>query len=287
MQKALRLSVSVMAFLSLSAASLPAQFIDLGFNFGAAFYSGDLSPNSPLQRLQEMRPAAGIFCRLSTSNKWSSRFNLNFASIAGDDSRTHRVQRGLAFQTNFTEFSAIAEWHAIRIRHTEYSFTFPYVFGGIGLMHFNPRREVNGEWVELQPLGTEGQGLPGYDAPYRLTQPMLPFGAGIKFITRNFTFGLEFGARFMQTDYLDDVSDRLINHQDVFLGNGPLAASLSSPRLGGAEAVDTDYRRGGASRDWAYLMNLTVSYNFGRGIHKMLSDPVPCPSFKKPTGRSL
>jgi hypothetical protein len=278
---------SALLFCFLMHTTLSAQFVDIGFTFGSMFYSGDISPSDPRAMIQEMRPAGGIFCRLSSGNFFSTRFSLNFGSVQGDDARTYRAQRGLAFRTNITEFSAIGELHAWRIRHTEYSFTFPYLYGGVGLFHFNPRREVDGEWIALQPLGTEGQGIPGYAQRYNLTQFFAPLGAGIKFITRKFTFGFEFGPRFILTDYLDDVTGAEVNHRDVFINNGPLAAQLSWPALGGEEGVDQTYRRGVTSRDWYYMMNITVSYNFGAGLNKMLSDPVPCPKWYKPTNRRL
>ncbi|MCR9053038.1 MAG: DUF6089 family protein [Phaeodactylibacter xiamenensis] len=277
----------VLLFCFLVHTTLTSQFVDIGFTFGSMFYSGDISPSDPRAMIQEMRPAGGIFCRLSSSNIFSTRFSLNLGSVQGDDARTYRKQRDLAFRTNITEFSAIGELHAWRIRHTEYSFTFPYLYGGVGLFHFNPRREVDGEWIELQPLGTEGQGIPGYAQRYNLTQFFAPFGAGIKFITRKFTFGFEFGPRFLLTDYLDDVTGAEVNHRDIFINNGPLAAQLSRPALGGAEGVDQTYSRGVTSRDWYYMMNITVSYNFGAGLNKMLSDPVPCPKWSKRTSRRL
>lgn len=256
-----------------------AQVIDIGFNFGAAFYGGDLATNDLRQMIQENRPAAGLFCRLSNSRYFSTRFNFNYMSLQGADARTQNKGRGLSFQTQIWEFNVVGEWHSFRIRHTESSFTFPYLFGGAGFFHFNPKASVDGELVELQPLGTEGQGLPGYGSPYNRMQFNLPFGAGIKFINRKFTFGMEAGARYLFTDYLDDVSNTVVNHREVFEGNGPLAAQLSNPNLGGGEGVDQNYRRGGERKDWYYMMNITVSYNFGQAIQKMLRDPVPCPRF--------
>jgi len=259
-------------------AGLPAQaqVIDIGLNLGAAFYSGDLSPSDPREMIQTTKPAVGIFCRFGNSRKFSTRFNLNYTSVFGDDELRGLEERGLAFQTNIMEFNVVGEWHAIRIRHTEYSASFPYVFGGIGLFHFNPKREVDGELVALQPLGTEGQGLAGYPSRYNRTQFNIPLGMGMKFTVRNFTFGFEAGGRFLFTDYLDDVSGTEVNHREIFDGNGPLAAELSSPALGGDEGIDRDYRRGSELDDWYYMMNITLSYNFGKSIHRMLSDPVPC-----------
>ncbi len=259
---------------------LQSQVIDIGLNFGAMFYSGDVATSDVRQMIQETKPAIGLFCRLVNNRHFSTRFNLNYGGIQGDHARTRYPDRGLSFQSEIVEFNVIGEWHSIRLRHTEYSLTFPYLFGGIGLFHFNPKTEVNGEFVELQPLGTEGQGLPGYQEPYNRTQLNLPFGAGIKFINRKFTFGFELGARFLFTDHLDDVSGALVNHREIFQGNGPLAAQLSNPRLGGTEGIDRSYNRGSDRRDGYYMMNITISYNFGEAIHKMLTDPVPCPRFR-------
>ena len=139
---------------------------------------------------------------------------------------------------------------------------------------------MDGEWVELQPLGTEGQGLPSYPGPYNRMQFNIPFGAGIKVINRKVTVGFEAGARFLLTDYLDDVSSTVVNHREIFEGNSPLAARLSNPKLGGDEGIDLSYRRGSDRRDWYYMMNITLSYNFGEAIYKLMSDPVPCPRFR-------
>lgn len=256
--------------------SLPAQFLDIGFNFGATFYSGDISNGDIRQMIQEMRPAGGIMVRFSSTNRFSTRFNINYGSIQGDDQRSGRENRDLAFRTDILEANLIGEWHAIRIRHTQHNFTFPYVFGGVGIYRFNPKRQVDGRWVELQPLGTEGQGIRGYEDPYDLTQFQLPFGAGIKFVARNFTICIEAGGRYLFTDYLDDVSSNTVNHRDIYLNNGPLAAQLSNPSLGGEAGINKDYKRGGESQDWLYMMNISVSYNFGEGLHRMLTDPVPC-----------
>ena len=256
--------------------SLSAQFMDIGFNFGATFYSGDISSGDIRQMIQEMRPAGGLMVRFSSNNRFSTRFNINYGSVQGDDTRSGREKRNLAFQTDIIEANLIGEWHAIRIRHTQHSFTFPYVFGGVGIYRFNPKRQVDGRWVELQPLGTEGQGVRGYKDPYELTQFQLPFGAGIKFITRNFTFCIEAGGRYLFTDYLDDVCSATVNHRDIYLNNGPLAARLSNPSLGGEAGLNKEYRRGGESKDWLYMMNISVSSNFGEGLHRMLTDPVPC-----------
>lgn len=255
-----------------------AQPIDIGLSFGAFTYNGDLSPASPIDMIQQMRPSIGVFGRTSFSQKTSARLAINFGSVAADDSRGPYPERQLNFRTNITELTLTGEWHALRIRHTESSFTMPYLFAGIGVYNFNPKAELdNGDLVRLQPLGTEGQGLAGYDSKYSLIQLNIPVGAGIRFILSDrWTICLEVSGRVLQTDYLDDVSATRVNYQDVFEGNGPLAAQLSNPGLNSAEPISVEYRRGSPFKDWYYQGAMLISYNFGEAIRKAFRDPVPC-----------
>lgn len=256
---------------------LKAQPIDIGVSIGTMAYNGDLSPQSPVDMVQQIRPAFGIFGRTSFSNRLSAKVMINFGSVDGDDARGTYLDRGYQFQSQIIEANVTGAIHLIRIRHTESSFTFPYIFGGVGFFHFNPKRETaDGTLVELQPLGTEGQGLAGYEAPYSRTQINFPVGMGIRFVLNDrVSISLEASARILQTDYLDDVSSTFVNYRDVFEGNGLLAAQFSNPSLPD-EPIDQTYRRGGASRDWYYTGMFMISYNFGETIRKAFRDPVPC-----------
>ncbi|MEO8734182.1 MAG: hypothetical protein ABI373_07615, partial [Flavobacteriales bacterium] len=49
-----------------------------------------------------------------------------------------------------------------------------YLFAGVGAFHFNPQAQYKGNWVDLRPLGTEGQGLPGGPVEYSLTGVCIP-----------------------------------------------------------------------------------------------------------------
>ncbi len=254
-----------------------AQPIDIGVTVGAMAYNGDLSPASPVDMVQQIRPAFGVFTRTSFSNRFSAKFMINFGSVDGSDAFSPYPQRRLHFQSRITEVGLTGEWHLIRVRHTESSFTFPYFFGGVGAFHFNPKAKApDGSLVELQPLSTEGQGLPGYAAPYQRFQVNFPIGVGIRFVLSDrWSATLEMGGRFLLTDYLDDVGGAEVNYADVYNNRGPLAAYFSNPNLPN-EPVDTRYRRGVASRDWYYLGALMISYNFGDSIRKVFRDPVPC-----------
>jgi hypothetical protein len=84
--------------------------------------------------------------------------------------------------------------------------------------------------VYLQPLGTEGEGLPEYPdkQPYDLTQTNIVFGAGIKYrISEQWAAGIEFNTRYLFTDYLDDVSSLYPQEADLLNHGRSLAAELS------------------------------------------------------------
>jgi len=262
----------------LCALFLHAQPIDIGITIGATAYNGDLSPNSPFDLVQQIRPAFGIFGRTSFSQKFSTKLMLNFGKVDGTDARSPYPQRGLSFESKIVEANLTGELHLIRIRHTESSFTYPYLYGGVVMFHFNPKTKLeDGSLVALQPLGTEGQGLPGYESKYARTQFNVPFGMGIRFIfSDRFSVCLEAGARYLLTDYLDDVSATVVNHSELFNGNGALAARLSNPSLPADEPLDRTYQRGSPYKDWYYLTGILVSYNFGDALRKAFRDPVPC-----------
>jgi hypothetical protein len=93
--------------------------------------------------------------------------------------------------------------------------------------------ENAGEWVDLQPLGTEGQyaDLPDGAAnkgikPYKRIQLGIPFGIGARFrVNHVVDVSGEIGFRYTFTDYLDDVSQSYVD-LGVF-GDDVLAQSLS------------------------------------------------------------
>ena len=91
-----------------------------------------------------------------------------------------------------------------------------YLFGGIGLMYFNPKAEYQGEWIALQPLGTEGQGLPGQDDKYSRITFTIPYGIGIgKTIDRYWAINFELTMRQTFSDYIDDVSGEYYGREEL------------------------------------------------------------------------
>ena len=74
-----------------------------------------------------------------------------------------KVKRNLSFKSSIIEIGPIIEVNFFPYKlgqaDTELAkFGTPYFFAGITYMRMNPKAEYEGEWIELQPLGTEGQG---------------------------------------------------------------------------------------------------------------------------------
>lgn len=131
-----------------------------------------------------------------------------------------RYERNLSFRSKISEVSLVAEFHPFFAfgnymgRDVEPPYFSPYIVGGIGFFSFNPQTKYKGEYVDLQPLSTEGQGFAEYPdrKPYKLSQISFPIGIGVRYeLSKDFNLRAELLHRITTTDYLDDVSTRYIN----------------------------------------------------------------------------
>jgi hypothetical protein len=142
-----------------------------------------------------------------------------------------------------------------------------YVFAGIGVFHFNPKGELNKEWYELQPLGTEGQGISPARSKYKRTQLCIPIGFGGRyFFNRRWGMGFEFGIRKTFTDYIDDVSKTYYDNDAISQANGPIAAALADPSLVETPSTNVGSQRGDPSDKDAYMfMIFSIHYKLRTG----------------------
>jgi len=112
----------------------------------------------------------------------------------------------------------------------------------------NPQAEFNGQWYELQPLGTEGQGASGANtAEYNLNGLALQYGFGFKLnLTGRLACSASYGMRATATDYLDDVSTYYADPNLLLVERGSLSQQLadrSFEQIGVANR-NTDVERG-------------------------------------------
>ena len=209
------------------------QGIEFGLFLGASNYFGDLSNDGIV--LGETHPSGAIIGRYNLSEKWAVKGFIGYGQISGSDKNANtalKKSRNLSFYTDIIEVSAQLEYNLIRnsYRYTQTRKVIPYLFAGIGVFNFNPKTKLNGEIVELMPLGTEGQGTTTYNdrQKYALTQVCIPLGIGFKKrVGRRVSVGLEIGTRYTYTNYLDDIGGTYADPRVVERANGTKAALLS------------------------------------------------------------
>lgn len=285
-----RFTSVIILSLAFSSIHLVAQSWDLGVFGGISNYSGDLVPEGELVVWDETHPAVGGFIRMSPQSNYDFRFSILTGTISGtDDHATDQdIQvRNLSFKSNFVEASLLFEYNFLGYDAVIDRFS-PYFFAGLAGLYHNPKALYQGEWVELQPLTTEGQGTTAFPNrnPYSKIQLTVPAGLGIKIgIGSGLTLGLEGGIRFTMTDYLDDVSQTYVDPAVLILENenGILATALSN-RTGEVLPApmslgSSDIRGDGNSRDWYGLAGATFSYTIGALVNYGKRKKSGCPNW--------
>jgi hypothetical protein len=230
----------------------------IGFSLNALNYYGDLAPRP--QRVSTdisfTRPGIGF----SFSHRFGPRYTLTAAFMGGtlrgsdaesadqgdSESGVFRYRRNLSFRNRIKELSVTANFDLFQNQATYISRVkwTPYISLGLAGFHHNPQAQApetdlngnplpeGGKWVDLRPLGTEGQNstLEPTDAnngikPYKLLQFAIPFGVGARFrINEVMDFSAEIGFRYLFTDYIDDVSQ---NYVDLSVLDSELARAMS------------------------------------------------------------
>ena len=241
-----------------------AQKSEVGFLVGASFYMGELNPSTPFGG---SKFAGGILYRYNINKRFALRGNLLFATVAASDAKTNKNNpRNLSFTSPITELSAVLEINFMELDPAGTSgrtnWFSPYLFGGIGVFNFNPKAEYEGVMYALQPLGTEGQGLPGMPSKYALTSIAIPFGLGIKInFAKRISVGIEWGMRYTFTDYLDDVSTVYFDNALLAELRSPLAAALAD-RSEVKHAANAG-RGNPRTKDWYSFAGFSMSFKFG------------------------
>jgi hypothetical protein len=212
---------------------------ELNIGFGYAYYFGDLnivnsesSVANPIIEggdIKNFRASYSLGYRYNFKNHFSIGLNYYFMNLAGYDSDNKstvkwdaaysRLLRNLSFHTQvhqsyidvrFEPFKIARKWDTAKWHFS------PYLSAGIGMFQFNPKAFYNGVEYELQPLGTEGQGLPGYKDKYNLSAVCIPVGFGFKMYgpKEKFAISLDLCYSYTNTDYIDDVSGNYANGAD-------------------------------------------------------------------------
>lgn len=212
------------------------------FNINALNYFGDLAPvnRAASTDVSFTRPGFGGNFGYKYSSRMAVRIAFNYGRVQADDissdpndeQSNSRYLRNLSFRNDIKELSGGFEIYlfpnggSANLRPPFNA----YFFIGAAVFHHEPKGLVPdldyttggtnpvpeaGQWVKLRPLGTEGQYL---DAPivsvYNPIQFSIPLAIGARFrLVGPFDAGIEFGYRFLFTDYIDDVSTNYVGHE--------------------------------------------------------------------------
>lgn len=287
----------------------------IGISLNAFNYYGDLSPTSKKMStdLSLTRPAIGV----SFTHRFGPRYQLvgsfMYGGIRGEDGKSadkndesegvFRYRRNLSFRNRIKELSAVGQIDLFENQSTYISRVkwTPYAYAGLAIFHHNPQAKApktdlngnplknGGEWVDLQPLGTEGQNtnLKNVDSPYKRIQFAIPFGLGARFrVNEVIDIAGEFGFRYTFTDYLDDVSG---DYVDLDKLDSELARAMSyrtnevrgTPPPVGSGGVDSggylvwagygsqgDKRGGKNDKDIYTVFTIRATYILGKTFHR-------------------
>ncbi len=222
-----------------------AQHGEVGAGFSTTTFIGDVGKHDPKASTYFgsvgsgiTRPGGTVWYR-NTFNPWVAvKGSIGFSQIMGDDglaktsgekdANWYRNYRNLHFKSILIEAAITGEAHILRYipGSMQHRWT-PYVTAGIGMIYFDPMAQYNGEWVRLQPLGTEGQGIKPGREKYSLVQAVIPIGAGLKInLSERWTVSGEIGHRITFTDYMDDVSTTYVSEGAFVNAYGPDKGSM-------------------------------------------------------------
>ena len=260
---------------------------DFGGGIGAANYLGDIGGKTEKTRQNfikdlvpsQTHPAVTLFARKRLYPSISLKIHGSYGRISGYDSLSlnpGRFCRNLSFRNDLMELGLQGEFYIYQINDLGHGFKYRndfklYLFAGAAVLYHNPKAFIGGNWVALQPLGTEGQGvLPGTQK-YGLFQATLPVGAGFYFtLDKVNRIGWELGWRSTFTDYLDDVSTTYAS-PEVFKGN-QTAIDLanrtytvdrknSTMELPSVNSYAPGEKRGDPSHNDSYIFS-TITYSY-------------------------
>ena len=231
---------------------------EIGILLGTSYYLGDLNTthfNQPL-------PAAGLIIRKNIDKRFAYKAEVMYLNIKSDERNSEDTiakNRGLHFKSPIYELSGQVEFNFLPFQPGNPLYTWtPYVYTGISIFHFNPQAESSsGSWLDLQELGTEGQGTTSFPdkEKYSLIQYSIAMGGGFKIaVNPSFNIILEYGVRKTFTDYLDDVSTTYPGDILSMTNEATYMSDPSGSHVIGEQRGDPD------KKDWYSFAGITLSF---------------------------
>lgn len=268
---------------------------EIFISVGTANFLGDLGGRNQVGKdyspvdleLSETRTAFGLGYRYKIDTWINVVGKFNYLMVKGDDALTqeqYRNNRNLSFKSNIFELAGRVEIgyqssksgnrygikRTLGRRHKANNHAF-FLFAGIGGFYYNPKalNPAKTKYIELRPLHTEGQGLPGGPKQYSNYSVCIPLGFYYKMtINKQWSVGLEFAWRKTYTDYIDDVGTTYYDPIALAAAYGSLSAQMADPNKGLIygqtlpDASGVGAQRGDIQKDSYVSLEVTVGYIF-------------------------
>jgi len=233
---------------------------EFGILGGTGYYIGDMNST----HFNNLRVAGGITYRKNFDRRFTFKSSALYTNVYANDENSKdaiKVNRNLKFKSDIIELSGQIEFNFLPYEtgNSLYKWT-PFIFTGVSIFNYNPQAEgSDGQWYNLQELGTEGQGTTSFPnrKKYSLTQLSAPFGGGVKIgVSDNFNIIVEYGLRKTFTDYIDDVSTTYAGIPSEFTNIAIELAdqSIDGPQLAGIARGDE------TNKDWYSFSGITLSF---------------------------
>ena len=248
-----------------------AQRNELGLFIGTSGYYGDIGTYNIGGVILNQSPAIGLSHKINFHDYLSFRSSLIYGTVKADDANSNDLStqaRNLSFRSRVMDVSVGFEFNFHRFKiHKRKTIYSPYIFAGLSFFSFNPQAQNSlGQWIDLQPLGTEGQGTAATTSDtYNLYSLAIPFGIGYKAnINKKVALSIEWIWRTTATDYIDDVSGYYVNSNLI----SDEAAEMANQSTD--EAIIGKRRGNPNNNDWYNFTGFTISY-------KIKNRPLKCP----------
>ncbi len=224
------------------------------------------------------RPTGQIGVRYRFYEELYARATFTYTLLSSRDDASQEINRklrNLSFRSHVWDLGAQVEYTFIKEKPApRYAFNSlskarqisAFLIVGGGGLYYNPQAYFDGEWVNLRPLGTEGQGhVESYDfidpntreeATQKVPKQYGKFtwqatiGLGLKYnLNRFWAIGLDVTNRYTGSDYIDDAHDRYFNFAQEGIDN-PLGAELADRQLASITDVDGNKTVGDDRAPW-------------------------------------
>ena len=288
-----KIILTILIFLTVT--GLKAQTHGLYIAIGGNIFFGDLGGgeknSSHILGLGDAdfassNPAVKLDWQFKPYKTLGLRAGVMISKVAGDDANSKNESaknRNLSFRSNIMSYCLSLDYYFVRektlakFEQVKFSDRLSVYFTvGFGLFRFNPQGFYGGQWYDLQPLCTEGQGtnctykngngvFTTADKPYSLTAFEIPFGLGFNIaLNSEMSVGLELSFHFTTTDYIDDCSTNYFNWAEMGYEPESEMSVIFADRSKDQTRLQTGAARGNSGYNDAFAtLMLTTHYNFG------------------------